>query len=73
MADYLLPSLYALFVWWFSTGVIIYLDGLPPRTFRWSMAGATIVLVASIWGLSATAETATVGGAYAAFSYGLLA
>lgn len=73
MADYLLPTLYALFVWWFSTGVIIYLDGLPARTFRWSMAGATIVLVASIYGLSASAETATVGGAYAAFSYGLLA
>jgi hypothetical protein len=28
-----LPALYALLAWWFSTGVILYLDGLPPRTF----------------------------------------
>ena len=23
-------------MWWFSTGVILYLDGLPRRTFRWT-------------------------------------
>ena len=44
MLEYGLPVLYALFVWWFSTGVIIYLDGLPVRTFRWSMLGATATL-----------------------------
>jgi hypothetical protein len=31
------PVLFALFAWWFSTGIIIYLDGLPRHTYRWSM------------------------------------
>ena len=43
VADHGLPVLYALFVWWFSTGLILYLDGLPRRTFRWSMLGATVL------------------------------
>jgi putative photosynthetic complex assembly protein 2 len=73
MFQHVLPALYALFVWWFSTGIIIYLDGLPQRTFRWSMIGATVVLVVSIYGLAASAGDATTSGAYAAFSYGLLA
>jgi putative photosynthetic complex assembly protein 2 len=73
MAQYGLPALYALFVWWFSTGIVIYLDGLPRRTFRWSMLGATSVLVLSIYGLATGSADATVGGAYTAFTYGLLA
>ena len=28
------PVLCTLFVWWFSTGAILYLDGLPRRTHR---------------------------------------
>ncbi len=35
MTQYALPALFALFVWWFSTGAILYLDGLPQRTFGW--------------------------------------
>ncbi len=67
------PILYALFVWWFSTGIIVYLDGLPPRTFRWSMLGGTLVLLACYYGLAATAGDTSVRGAYMAFTCGLLA
>jgi putative photosynthetic complex assembly protein 2 len=70
---YLLPALYALFVWWFSTGVIIYLDNLPRRTHRWSMLAATIVLAVALHRLHAAAGSTSVTAAYAAFSYGLLA
>ena len=42
MAELLLPVLYTLFAWWFSTGVILYLDGLPRHTFRWTLNGATL-------------------------------
>ena len=72
MSEYAFPTLYALFVWWFSTGAIIYLDGLPQRTFRWSMLGATLVLAISIYGLWTTSSDTTVTGAYLAFTYGLL-
>ena len=73
MTHHVLPVLYALFVWWLSTGLIIYLDGLPRRTFGWSMAGATLVLTASLYGLAGSGADTTVRGAYAAFTCGLLA
>jgi putative photosynthetic complex assembly protein 2 len=67
------PVLFALFVWWFSTGLIIFLDGLPRRTFRWSMLGGTLVLLASYYGLARSAGDVSVHGAYVAFACGLLA
>ena len=73
MTEHLYPTLFALFVWWFSTGAIIYLDGLPRRTFKWSMAGASLVLLISLFGLRETADDASIGGAYLAFTFGLLA
>ncbi|WP_051630752.1 putative photosynthetic complex assembly protein PuhE [Afifella pfennigii] len=73
MALYALTIIYALFVWWFSTGAILYLDGLPRSTFRWSMLGATALLAAALYGLAATANDTTVGGAFLAFSFGILA
>lgn len=72
MADHGLPILYALFLWWFSTGLILYLDGLPRRTFRWSMLGASALAVVALWGLAYTADDATPRGAYLAFTCGLL-
>ncbi len=65
--------LFALFVWYFSTGVILYLDGLPARTFRWSMTGVTLVAAASIYGLFAARDDASVAGAYLGFTCGVLA
>ena len=73
MSAYALPALFALFVWWFSTGLIIYLDNLPKRTFKWSMAGATCLLAASLYGLAASSGSATVLGACVAFTCGVLA
>jgi putative photosynthetic complex assembly protein 2 len=73
MILYALPAFYALFIWWFSTGVIMYLDGLPRRTFKWSILGATVLMVFSLWGIYASRNDASVQGAYCAFSCGLLA
>ena len=73
MSLYVFPALFALFVWWFSTGVIMYLDGLPRRTFKWSMLGATALLAASLYGLHATGGDTSVRGAYVGFTCGLLA
>jgi putative photosynthetic complex assembly protein 2 len=66
------PALFTLFVWWFSTGAILYLDGLPAHTYRWSMAGATVVLAAAFAGLAATAGDASTAGVYCAFSCAIL-
>ena len=73
MVLYALPAVYALFIWWFSTGVIMYLDGLPQKTFKWSILGATVLMVFSLLGVYASRNDASVAGAYCAFSCGLLA
>lgn len=57
---------FVLFVWWFATGAIFYLDGLPRRTFGWSIAAATLVLCAALVGLALSAREATPWGAFAA-------
>ena len=64
---------FALLAWWASTVAIIYLDGLKPWTFKYSLAGMTIVTLACLWGLHATANDTGVKGAYIAFTCGLLA
>ncbi|MFZ1429500.1 MAG: putative photosynthetic complex assembly protein PuhE [Geminicoccaceae bacterium] len=72
MADHGLPVLYALFVWWFSTGLILYLDGLPTRTFRWSMLGATGLTGLALYGLAASSDDVSIYGAYCAFTCALM-
>jgi putative photosynthetic complex assembly protein 2 len=64
--------LFTVFVWWFTTGVIIYLDGLPQRTFKVSMLFATALAVASLHGLAATSDDTSVTGAYLAFGFALM-
>lgn len=73
MAQYGWPILYSVFVWWFSTGAILYLDLRPRHTFRWSMLGATVVFTVALYGIAATADQTTVSAAYCAFTCGLLA
>ena len=72
MADLVLPALFTLFAWWFSTGVILYLDGLPQRTFALTLQAATLMLGASLYALVQTRNDTSVAGAYCAFSCALL-
>lgn len=72
MAQYLLPVLYTLFVWWFATGVILYLDGLARWTFKWTMLGASIFLVLAMLGLVVTGKDTRITGAYLAFTCAIL-
>ena len=67
------PFLFALFAWWFSTAVIIYLDGLPRPTFRWSMAVITGLSLCALGGLASLRDDTSIAGAYLAFVCGLLA
>jgi putative photosynthetic complex assembly protein 2 len=71
--QYLLPILYTIFIWWFSTGVIIYLDGLPQRALKWSYLALTLMLLGALYGLALTRDDTSVAGAYMAFTYGLVA
>ena len=69
--DLWVPVVVAILAWWFSTGAILYLDGLPRPTFAWTMIGATFVLALALIGIAQGADTATPSGAYFAFACGL--
>jgi putative photosynthetic complex assembly protein 2 len=63
---------YAMLVWWFTTGIILFLDGLPQRTFPWSMAGATVLLGLAAYMMRASAGDVSPGGAFTAFSCAIM-
>ena len=72
MAAYALPAAFALVLWWASTALIIYLDGLPRRTFRWSMAGASALCLAAFAALALDAGGGGLAGAYVSFTAALV-
>ncbi len=71
MLEQAAPALFAVFVWWLGTGVVLYLDSLPAQTYRWSLIGAMAVLAGSVYGLVAVSEGTAPGDAYLAFVFGV--
>jgi putative photosynthetic complex assembly protein 2 len=53
--------------WWLGTGVILWLDRLPARSFRFSLAGWTVLLALSFWGVAQSMQEVSVFNAYLAF------
>ena len=72
MFELFFPVLFAIFVWWFSTGVVLLLNGLSKTTFRWSVLISTVLAATALYGLSHTAGTLSVVNAYCAFTCALL-
>ncbi len=69
---YAWPLLFSIFLWWFSTGVILHLVGLPRSTFRWTLLGATLLAALGFAGLRASSAVETPAAAYCAFTCALL-
>jgi putative photosynthetic complex assembly protein 2 len=65
--------LYVLFLWWFGTGAILFLDGLPRRTFRWTLVAASLVTALAFAALWATKNVVTGYGAVAGFTAAIIA
>ena len=72
MNSVFLAILYTVFVWWFSTGVILYLNGLPRHSFKWTMSGATVILLAALYALQLTSHVSEVWATYCAFTCAVL-
>jgi putative photosynthetic complex assembly protein 2 len=70
--DYAWPIALAVFLWWFSTGIIFYLDGLPVKSFKWSMLGGTALTVLAFGWLWSSVGDATVWAAIAGFASALV-
>jgi putative photosynthetic complex assembly protein 2 len=65
-------ALCALFIWWFSTGVVLYVVGLPRSKSRWTLLAAIAVFASSLYGLAKSGGDISVAGAYEAFLCALL-
>jgi putative photosynthetic complex assembly protein 2 len=70
--DILGAAAYTAFVWWFCTGVIFFLDGLPKRTYWVSIGAATFIAVGAIIGIIASSRVDSATNAYVAFTCALL-
>lgn len=65
------PVLYAVLCWWFSTGAILYLNGLPRQVHRWTFFFASVLLGVCLCGVAVSASDIRVSGAYVAFTAAL--
>ncbi len=63
---------HAIFLWWFGTGAVLYLDGLPRRTVPATLAGATALMLAGLAGLFLSRDETGVGAAHVAFASAVL-
>jgi putative photosynthetic complex assembly protein 2 len=63
---------FALFLWWFSTGAVLYVIGLPKRTHVWSMITVSLFALLALIGISVSSANVTVLGAYCAFTCALV-
>jgi putative photosynthetic complex assembly protein 2 len=68
MADFAIPTLFALLIWWLGTGIVLFVARLPARTYRTSLTVGAIMALAAIAVIAATADRASAGGAYLAFT-----
>jgi putative photosynthetic complex assembly protein 2 len=63
--------LFAVFLWWASTGAILFLDGLPRRTYIASMAAMSLIAAVSLAALWFTRGATTSGAVVIAFTSAL--
>ncbi len=68
MVGHVLPVLFVIAAWFVATGVVIALDRLPARTYRWSLAGATLVAGGGLWLARHVAADTSPHGAYLGFA-----
>ena len=72
MASYIVPPLYAAFIWWFSTGAVLLLVGLSTRFDLLKIIVTVGLVIGAICGLSATSGATTSAAAYGAFTCTIL-
>jgi putative photosynthetic complex assembly protein 2 len=72
MPDAVLAIVFAVFIWWFSTGVVLILNRLSTSAVRISQVASTALALAALAGLAHAARQPGVAGAYCAFTSALL-
>jgi len=72
MSELALAALFAVFIWWFSTGIVLLLDRLPHGALRWGHWLSSLLALTAFVALTHTARELTVANAYCAFTSALL-
>lgn len=72
MASYIVPPLFAAFVWWFSTGAVLLIVGHSGRFDSLRVSLAILFCCGGLLGLAVTSDETNVFAAYAAFTCALL-
>jgi putative photosynthetic complex assembly protein 2 len=72
MLNTVIAALFAVFIWWFSTGIVLVLNGMRRRAYRWSLLVSTVLAVTALFALKHTAQQTGLAGAYCAFTSALL-
>jgi putative photosynthetic complex assembly protein 2 len=72
MSDLALAALFAVFIWWFSTGIVLLLDRMPHGALRWGHWLSSLLALTAFVALAHTARELTVANAYCAFTCALL-
>jgi putative photosynthetic complex assembly protein 2 len=62
----------ALFLWWFSTGVVLYIVGRRNSSSPWCLLAAVTLFAVALYGLARSGGDTTVAGAYIAFTCAVL-
>jgi putative photosynthetic complex assembly protein 2 len=62
------PALFVVLVWWASTGLILFLDSLPERTYATSLKAAAAASAVAVAVLISSSAEASVSNAYLAFA-----
>lgn len=73
MTDTFVALGFAIFIWWFSTGIVILLNRMSRTAVTMSLVISSALGLGSLVGLSHTAQQTGVTGAYCAFTCALLA
>jgi putative photosynthetic complex assembly protein 2 len=63
---------YVLFVWWISTGTVLFLIGRSSRHGALLKVGAMILFAASLLGVAASSQLTSTAGAYCVFTCAIL-
>lgn len=72
MAQYALPVLFTLIVWWLTTGLVLLAVNCRRVTYPWSLSLATLLLAGSLLCLQWVSDETSVAAAYLAFCCGVL-
>ena len=71
LLSFILAACFAFLLWWLGTGVVLWLDGLPRKTFVWSILATSLVSAAGLYAIWWAQTESSQLAIYLAFAGGL--